>query len=87
MKPKTTVYLSQKQKDQKLLQQLINQIWGADIQSVQSGLTTRFFFDDSLRLPEIRLLAVGIVIALGIGLAFFLKSTRMGRAIRATVGR
>lgn len=67
-----------------LLQQLINQIYGADIQSVNSGLTTRFYFDDSLRLPEIRMLAVGIVIALGIGLAFFLKSTRMGRAIRAT---
>ncbi len=67
-----------------LLQQLINQIYGPDIQSVQSGLTTRFFFDDSLRLPEIRMLAVGIVIALGIGLAVFLKSTRMGRAIRAT---
>ncbi len=67
-----------------LLQQLINQIWGADIQSVQSGLTTRFFFDDAIRLPEIRMLSVGIVIALGIGLAIFLKSTRMGRAIRAT---
>ena len=67
-----------------LLQQLINQIWGADIQTVQSGLTTRFFFDDTLLLPEIRVLAVGIVIALGIGLAVFLKSSRMGRAIRAT---
>ncbi len=67
-----------------LLQQLINQIYGADIQSVQSGLTTRFLFDDTIRLPEIRLVAFGFVIVLGIGLALFLKSTRMGRAIRAT---
>ena len=67
-----------------LLQQLIDQIWGADIQSVESGLGTQFLFDDMVTVSEIKVVAFVIVMALGAGLVAFLKRSRLGQAIRAT---
>ena len=67
-----------------LLQQLIDQIWGADIQSVESGLGTQFLFDNMVTVSEIKFVAFVIVMALGAGLVAFLKRSRLGQAIRAT---
>ena len=67
-----------------LLQQLIDQIWGADIQSVESGLGTQFLFDNMVTVSEIKFVAFVIVMALGAGLVAFLNRSRLGQAIRAT---
>ena len=67
-----------------LLQQLIDQIWGADIQTADSGLGTLFLFDNMVTVSEIKVVAFVIVIALGAGLVVFLKRSRLGQAIRAT---
>ncbi len=67
-----------------LMQQLIDQIWGADIQSVESGLGTQFLFDNMVTVSEIKVVAFVIVMVLGAGLVAFLKRSRLGQAIRAT---
>ena len=67
-----------------LMQQLIDQIWGADIQTADSGLGTRFLFDNMVTVSEIKVVAFVIVVVLGAGLVVFLKRSRLGQAIRAT---
>jgi len=67
-----------------LLQQLIDQIWGADIQTADSGLGTLFLFDNMVTVSEIKIVAFVIVMVLGAGLVVFLKRSRLGQAIRAT---
>jgi branched-chain amino acid transport system permease protein len=67
-----------------LLQQLANQIFGADVQSVPSGLGTIILAGGMLTIPETKLLAFGCAIGVGILLAWFLRASRLGQAIRAT---
>ncbi len=67
-----------------LMQQLIDQIWGADIQSVESGLGTQFLFDNMVTVSEIKVVAFVFVVILGACLVVFLKRSRLGQAIRAT---
>ncbi len=67
-----------------LLQQLMNQLFGADIQSVESGLDTWVFFDGAITIAQIKVVSLAAVLAVGAFLVLFLKSTRLGRAIRAT---
>ncbi|UCE51668.1 MAG: branched-chain amino acid ABC transporter permease [Desulfobacterales bacterium] len=67
-----------------LLQQLMNQIFGADVQTVDPGLDTWFLFDGAVTVLQIKVVSFFIAIILGAILAVFLKKTRLGQAIRAT---
>lgn len=67
-----------------LMQQLMNQIFTADVQTVHSGLGTWFMFDDQVSINQVKVLAFVIALVVGAALMIFLKSTRMGQAIRAT---
>ncbi len=67
-----------------VLQQLANELFGADVQTTQSGLGTRFFADDMIEMAEIKLVAFGLALAVGGVLFLFLKKSRLGQAIRAT---
>ncbi len=67
-----------------LLQQLMNQIFGADVQTVDPGLGTWFLFDNAVTILQIKVVSFFIAIILGGCLAVFLKKTRLGQAIRAT---
>jgi branched-chain amino acid transport system permease protein len=67
-----------------LLQQLMNQIFGADVQTVESRLDTWFMFDNAITVLQIKVVSFFIAIVLGICLALFLKKARLGQAIRAT---
>lgn len=67
-----------------LLQQLMNQIFGADVQTVEPGLGTWFLFDNAVTVLQIKVVSFFIAIFLGICLALFLKKARFGQAIRAT---
>lgn len=67
-----------------LLQQLANQLFGADIRTVPSGLSTLMFANGMITVPEIKLVGFGAALAVGAGLVAFLRRTRLGRAIRAT---
>ncbi len=67
-----------------LLQQLMDQIFGADIQSAESGLGQIFLFDNQVTVSQIKLVAFAVVVVVGVALVLFFKKSRMGQAIRAT---
>lgn len=67
-----------------LLAQLFNQIFGADIQTIDTGLGTWYLFDNLVTIAVIKVIAFSLAMVLGLALWFFLKYSRIGQAIRAT---
>ncbi|HXD08225.1 MAG TPA: branched-chain amino acid ABC transporter permease [Burkholderiaceae bacterium] len=67
-----------------LLQQLANQLFGANVRSVDPGLGTLLLVDGSISVPYVKLVAFAASLALGVALVLFLKRSRLGQAIRAT---
>lgn len=67
-----------------LLQQLMNQVFGADVQTVDPGLGTWFLFQGNVTVLQVKVVSFFIAVVLGICLGVFLKKTRLGQAIRAT---
>lgn len=67
-----------------LIQQLANQLFGADVRTVQSGLGTLFLANGMVTVAEIKLVAFATAVVLGAVLVLFLKMSRLGQAIRAT---
>jgi len=66
------------------LQQVSNQAFSADVQSADAGLGSLYFLGGSLVVSTVKLVAVVAAALLGIALYLFLRSTRLGQAIRAT---
>ena len=67
-----------------LLQQLMDQVFGADIQTAESGLGTAYLFDNRITVGLVKVVAFAIVLVLAAILVLFLKRSRIGQAIRAT---
>jgi branched-chain amino acid transport system permease protein len=67
-----------------VLQQLANELFGADVRTAESGLGTRFYADGMITIPEIKVVAFVTALVLGAALFLFLKTSRLGQAIRAT---
>ncbi len=67
-----------------LLQQVANQLFGADLRTAESTLGTLSLAGGRVNVPEVKLVSFGAAIALGVVLAAFLKSSRLGQAIRAS---
>jgi branched-chain amino acid transport system permease protein len=67
-----------------LLQQLANEIFGADVRTAESGLGTFFLFDGLVTIAQIKLVAFAVALLLGVMLFAFLRTSRLGQAIRAT---
>ncbi len=67
-----------------LLQQLANQLFGADVHIVPSGLHTWTLFGGMVTIAQIKVIACVFALLIGIALIWFLKRSRMGQAIRAT---
>ncbi|MCZ6586756.1 MAG: branched-chain amino acid ABC transporter permease [Alphaproteobacteria bacterium] len=67
-----------------LLQQLMNQVFGADIRRADHGFATWPFFDNIVTIEQIKLLGAVTSLAWGGFLIYFLKKSRLGQAIRAT---
>ena len=67
-----------------VLQQLANELFGADVRTAESGLGTRFFADGMITVAEIKVVAFVAALILGAALFVFLKMSRLGQAIRAT---
>jgi branched-chain amino acid transport system permease protein len=67
-----------------LLAQLTNQIFGADVQSIDTELGTWFFLDNMVTIAVIKVIAFALALFLGVVLWLFLKKSRTGQAIRAT---
>jgi len=67
-----------------LIQQLLNQIFTSDVQSADAGLDTLFLFNGLVTVSEIKLVAFALTFVIAACLVVFLKSSRLGQAIRAT---
>lgn len=67
-----------------LLQQLMNQIFGADVRTLESGLGSWMMMDGTVAISQIKVIAFVLVLALGTVLVVFMKKARLGQAIRAT---
>ncbi len=67
-----------------VLQQLGNELFGADVRTAESGLGTRFFADGMITVAEIKVIAFALALVTGGALFLFLKNSRLGQAIRAT---
>ena len=66
------------------LQQLANALFGANVRTAESGFGTLVLFGGSVTVAEIKLVSFAAALAVGAVLVWFLKRSRMGRAIRAT---
>ena len=67
-----------------MMAQIMNLMFGSDTQSVDLGYPTLHFFDGFIDLPIAKLIGVGMAMSLAAGVIIFMKSSRMGQAIRAT---
>jgi branched-chain amino acid transport system permease protein len=67
-----------------VIQQALNLIFGPDVRTIKSGFGNYSFFDGSVDITQIRIIAIGLCIALAIAMVLFLRYSRMGQAIRAT---
>ncbi|CAN7203260.1 branched-chain amino acid ABC transporter permease [Variovorax sp. LjRoot290] len=67
-----------------LLQQLANGLFGANVRTAESGFGTLFLFGGRVTVAEIKLVSFVAALVVGAALMWFLKRSRMGRAIRAT---
>jgi branched-chain amino acid transport system permease protein len=67
-----------------LLQQLANALFGADVRTAESGFGTLLLFGGAVTVYVIKLVSFGAALLTGGLLILFLKSSRMGQAIRAT---
>ena len=67
-----------------LAQQLMNFIFGADVVVANSNFGTTMLFDNSVTLPNSKIFSAVVSVIFAIGLVFYMKKSRLGRAIRAT---
>jgi branched-chain amino acid transport system permease protein len=67
-----------------ILQQLTNEVFGADVRTLETGLGTLVLFDGQIVLAEIKIVSFVTALVVGIALWAFLKRARLGQAIRAT---
>lgn len=67
-----------------LIQQLLNQVFGADVRTLSYDLGSWFLFDGMVAIPKVKMVAFVAAILLGIVLLLFMRHSRLGQAIRAT---
>jgi len=67
-----------------LLQQVLNLIFGPEVQTIDSKLPTYQLFDNAITLPMVKILSLVMVAVLAVAVVIFMKKSRMGQAIRAT---
>jgi branched-chain amino acid transport system permease protein len=67
-----------------LFAQLANQLFGADMQSIDPALGTLNLFDNKITVSLIKVVTLCLTLVIGAVLVLFLKRARLGQAIRAT---
>lgn len=67
-----------------LLQQLMNTVFGGDVQIASTGLGSWFFLDGMVSVAQIKVISFALAAVVAVVLVLFLKRSRMGQAIRAT---
>jgi branched-chain amino acid transport system permease protein len=67
-----------------MMAQILNLLFGSDTQSIKLEYETLYFFDGFVDVPIAKLIGVVLAASLAAGVIFFMKTSRMGQAIRAT---
>ncbi len=67
-----------------MMQQLMNEIFGSDVRTAESGLGMSYLFNNMVTVSQIKVLAFILAFVIGLALWLFLKRSRLGQAIRAT---
>ncbi len=67
-----------------LLQQLMNQVFGADVVGADAGLGSSMFFGDAIVIANVKFVSFTLALVCGAVLVVALKRSRLGQAIRAT---
>jgi branched-chain amino acid transport system permease protein len=67
-----------------LFAQLANQLFGADMQSIDPALGTLNLFDNQITVSLIKVVTFCLTLVIGALLVLFLRRARLGQAIRAT---
>lgn len=67
-----------------ILQQLMNQGFGGNVQVADAGLGTIFLFGKMVTVSEVKIVAFVLAFILGGTLVLFLRNSRLGQSIRAT---
>lgn len=67
-----------------MMAQILNLLFGSDTQSIKLEYDTLYFFDKFVDVPIAKLIGVLLAMVLATGVIIFMKSSRMGQAIRAT---
>ena len=67
-----------------MMAQILNLLFGSDTQSVDLGYDTLYFADSLITVPIAKLIGVLMAATLAAAVIVFMKSSRMGQAIRAT---
>lgn len=67
-----------------MMAQILNLLFGSDTQSVDLGYDVIYFADGFIDVPIAKLIGVLMAAVLAVGVIVFMKSSRMGQAIRAT---
>ena len=67
-----------------MMAQILNLMFGSDTQSVDLGYDTLYFADGLIDVPIAKLIGVLMAAALAAVVIWFMKTSRMGQAIRAT---
>jgi branched-chain amino acid transport system permease protein len=66
-----------------VIQQVLNLIFGPDVQTAESGLGTELWFG-SVTIQDVRVVSFFVAGGLALMVVLFMKNSRMGQAIRAT---
>ncbi|MAO54593.1 MAG: branched-chain amino acid ABC transporter permease [Rhodospirillaceae bacterium] len=67
-----------------VLAQALNLMFGPEVQTAESDFPIRSYFDNSVTIADIKVVAFGLCGLLALAVVLFMKNSRMGQAIRAT---
>ncbi len=67
-----------------VLQQALNLMFGPETQTANAGFETLFILDNQVTVTQIRIISLLLCLILALCLVWFMKTSRMGQAIRAT---
>ena len=67
-----------------MIAQILNLLFGSDTQSIQLEYDTLYFLGGFVDIPIAKLIGVLLAVVLAAGVIVFMKTSRMGQAIRAT---
>ena len=67
-----------------LMQQVMNLIWGPEVQIIDLDLPIYDAFDGFVTIPSIKIISLMLAGLLSLGIVLFMKKSRIGQAIRAT---